>query len=269
MNWNKAKNILILFLLFTSILLSAMLFSSEKKSKQVEPQTVTYALKLLKDKGVKVSPELIPITLGTVPVFESENAVTDYDEFAKRIFPINTKITDNLFTSQDGSIVFNGDSFSINFNNGIDTDTKLKSPSEKAKSYLSTIGIDVFNAEVNTSNNAQGLFTVSFTEILDNKRFFDSQISVNLLGKKIISVNGTWFTKKSTLSNNASLDSAPGLLIKFASENNDFTNLEISSLELGYAINEQGVFHKQSTILPVYQIITTDGRKFFIDARRK
>lgn len=268
MNWNKAKNILILFLLSTSILLSAMLFNSEKKSNQVEPQTVTYALKLLKDKGVSVSPDLIPITLGTVPVFECANVVTDYDEFAMRVFPVNTKVSETLFTSENGSVDFNGDSFSISFTEGITTDEKLKSPSEKAKSYLSTIGIDVMDAKVNTSNNAQGLFTVTFTKILDNKHFFDSIISVSLLGEKIVSVNGAWFTEKNIL-NHAALDSAPGLLIKFASENKEFTNLEISSFELGYAINEQGVFHKQSTILPVYQIITTDGRKFFIDARRK
>lgn len=269
MNWSKAKTILILFLLMTSILLSAMLYSSEINSNHIEPQTVSYAVNLLNEKGVSVSPELIPTELSSVPVFEAENVVSDYYEFARQVFPDCYQVSDVSFSSNNGTIEFNGDNFFISYSSGVDTDKKLKSPSEKAKAYLTTIGIDISGAEIDTSNDSQGLFTVNFTNVLEDKLFFDSKISVTLKGEKITSINGTWFTKTESLSSNAPLDSAPGLLVKFSAENKEFSNLEISHIELGYAVNEQGVFHKQSSILPVYQIITTDGRQFYIDARRR
>ncbi len=269
MIWSKAKTILILFLLMTSILLSAMLYNSEIKSNHIEPQTISYAVNLLKEKGISINPNLIPSELGSVPVFEAKNVVSDYYEFARLVFPDCYQVSDASFASNNGTIEFYGDNFRISFASGVDTDKKLKSPSEKAKAYLSTIGIDTSVAEIDTSNDSQGLFTVNFTNVLEDMLFFDSKISVTLKGEKITSINGTWFTNNESLSSYAPLDSAPGLLVKFSAQNKEFSNLEITHLELGYAINEEGVFHKQSSILPVYQIITTDGRELYIDARRR
>lgn len=269
MNWSRAKSILILFLIFTSLLLSGMLYISNQKSSMIEPQTISYAIQLLEKKGVYILPDLLPNKLYSLSVYEGENVISDYFEFAKTVFPDAEKISEANYSSSIGTIEFVGDNFDIKFLNGLPTDKRLKSPSEKAKNYLSTIGINISDAVVNTTNNSEGLFTVCFTNKLNGYSLFDNQISVTLSGENIIAVNGVWFTKKSLQSSNFTLDSAPGLLLKYTEQNPEFRNTEIIAMEIGYAINEQGVFHKESSILPVYKIVTSDSNEFYIDARHK
>lgn len=269
MNWSRAKSILILFLIFTSLLLSGMLHISNQKSSMIEPQTISYTTQLLEKKGVYISPELLPNKLYSLSVYEGENVISDYFEFAKTVFPDAEKISDTNYNSSMGTIEFFGDKFDIKFSDGLPTDKKLKSPSEKAKNYLSTIGINISDAVINTTNNAEGLFTVCFTNKLNGYSLFDNKISVTLSGENIVAVSGVWFGKKSVQSSNFTLDSAPGLLLKYTEQNPEFRNIEITAIEIGYAINEQGVFHKESSILPVYKIVTSDGNEFYIDARHK
>lgn len=267
MNWNRAKTILIVFLIMTSCLLGYMLINSNSEHGKIRSETIAYTAKLLGERGISVDSSLISDEIKSVSLYEAENVVSDYNEFALKCFSDAKQAQEGYFTSSSGTLSFDGDDFYIHYNVGIDTDNKLKSPSEKAKKYLLSLGIDTNNASVHTSNNGKGVFTVTFTNALDGMSFFDSCIAVSLDGNKIVSASGSWFKKTDILSSSVQLDSVPGLLIKFSSENKVFSNLEISHIELGYAVNEKGVFHKQSTILPVYRITSTDGKVFTIDAR--
>ncbi len=269
MNWSRAKTILIIFLLATCLLLSGMLYNSARKSSQIQPDTIQYATTILKERGITVNPSVIPTNIKAVKIYTADNCISDYADFAKLVFSDCVETNGGEYTSELGTLSFNGDRFTIKYTNGIQTDPKLKSPAEKAKAYLLPLGIDVSDASVNVSNDAQGLFTVSFQNKLDSSQFFDSRIDIELLGEKIVSVDGVWFQKNDTPPTSVMLDSAPGLLVKFASVTPEFSNIEITSLTFGYAINEKGVYHKETTVLPVYQLVTADNQIFYIDARGK
>lgn len=259
MNWSKAKTIMILFLLCTNLFLLSTLINAEYRQKRVAPEIIDAAAVLLENRGIRIDKKIIPSAIGTEKLFTVENVISDYESFTSTV---------NTHTDNSAEISFCGDMFDIKAD-GIETDRRLKSPADKARAFLSSLGIDASKASIEVDNNSDGIFTVRFTKIIADKPFFDCSISVELLGTKIISVRGKWYNKLDTVSaSNSALKSVPGLLVEFSASNPELHGSEITSLRLGYAISEENVFHKQATIIPVYEIATDNGGKYFIDARR-
>ena len=269
MNWSKAKTILIIFLLFTTLLLSTMLHTSNSKRRTISDDTVTNSIKILSDRGVKIEPSLIPKRLESATIYTVENALIDQKEFVKSALGENFTFENDIYTSPLGTLLFWGDRFSVTYPDGIDTDKALKSPAEKARAYLMTLGLDLYKTDVIVKNDATGTFTVAFSSKLDNLPFFDRSIKCTLKGEKLIGAEGSWFYNEEYSPTQVSLDSVASLLIKYSSENKLFSNIEINKITLGYAINENNIYHKKATVLPVYQIETADNKVFYIDARQK
>ena len=269
MNWSKAKTILIIFLLCTSFILSYMLIGSKEKSMTINPQTVEHTINLLEKRGVKLSGDLISKRISNELIYNVENVISDYASFAETVFPSCIPSENDFYTAHDGigTINFFADRFNIKFPNGYPTSHKLKSPSDKARAYLLAIGIDVGDAHVSVENDAEGIFTVSFTNKLGKFQFFDCNIKAVLKGENIINVSGTWFNQLDISPAQSGLKPLTSLLIDYSAHTKSFTNIEITDINFGYSINEFGVYHKQSTVSPIYQIVTSDGKLFYIDAR--
>jgi len=269
MNWGKAKTILIIFLLFTTLLLSAMLHTSNSKRNTISDDTVNNAIKILSQRNITIEPSLIPKSLESAPIYTVENALIDQKAFVKAALGEKFTFDNNLYTSEKGTLAFWGDRFSVTYPNGLETDSALKSPAEKARAYLLTLGLDLYKTDVLVENDATGVFTVSFSSKLDKLPFFDRSIKCTLRGERLIGAEGSWFYNEEFSPSQASLDSVPSLLIKYLNENTAFSNIEITKLTLGYAINENSIYHKKATVLPVYQLETADNKVFYIDARQK
>lgn len=269
MNWSRAKSILIVFLLCTSIVLSYSLISSREKSRTINPQTIEHTINLLELRGITVSSNLIADKISSERIYNVENVIADYKTFAETVFPGCTPGENNFYYSNDGTaeINFFADRFKVTFKNGYPTSHKLKSPSDKARAYLISIGIDVGDSKVTVANDAEGIFTVSFTNTLGSHPFFDCNIQAVLKGENLMSVSGTWFKELEILPSASELKPLTSLLTDYSSHNKEFTGIEIADITLGYSINEHGVYHKQSTVSPIYQVITTEGKIFYIDAR--
>ena len=260
MNWSKAKTIMILFLLCTNIFLLSILIGTAYKQQRVSPEIIDSAVTLLSSRGIDIDKRIIPSAIGDEKLFTVENIIADYESFARTVRGYNNDAAE---------ITFNGDIFDIKFINGIETDPKLKSPADKARAYLSSLGIDTKKSSVVVDNNSDDIFTVCFTKTIAGKPFFDCSVLVELKGTKIISVRGRWFNKLDTVStSNPALESVPGLLVEFSISSPELSGSKITGLNLGYAINEENVFHKQATIIPVYEITTDSENKYYIDARR-
>ncbi len=269
MNWNKAKSILIVFLLCTSLILSYMLISAKEKSMAINPKTVEHTINLLSEKGITVSSDQISKRISTELIYNVENVISDYAAFAEKVFPACTPGENNSYISEDGSgkINFFADRFNITYYDGYPTSHRLKSPADKAREYLLSIGIDVGDAEITTANDSEGIFTVSFTNLLGKHPFFDCNIKAVLKGENLMSISGTWFDEVDILPAQSELKPLTSLLIDYSAHTADFRNIEIADITFGYSINEYGVYHKQSTVSPIYQIISTNGKIFYVDAR--
>ena len=269
MNWGKAKTILIVFLLFTTVVLYLMLYTSNSKRNVISDETVTNSITILNQRGIKLEPSLIPKKLDSAPIYTVENALIDQESFVASALGEDFSFENDIYTSKNGTLAFWGDRFSVTYPNGLDTDKALKSPAEKARAYLLTLGLDLYETDVVVKNDAKGTFTVTFSKKLDKLPFFDRSIKCTLKGEKITGAEGSWFYNEEYSPTQASLDSVPSLLIKYSSENKSFTNIEINKITLGYAINENSVYHKKATVLPVYQVETKDNKVFYIDARER
>ncbi len=269
MNWGKAKTILIIFLMFTTVLLSIMLHTSNSKRNTISDDTVTNSIKILNDRGIKIEQSLIPKKLESAPIYTVENALVDQKAFVKSALGDSFTFENDIYTSPNGTLAFWGDRFSVTYQNGLDTDKALKSPAEKARAYLLTLGLDLYETDVLVKNDATGTFTVTFSSKLNKLPFFDRSITCTLKGEKLIGAEGSWFYNEEFSPTQASIDSLPSLLIKYSNENKAFTNIEIKKITLGYAINENNIYHKKATVLPVYQVETADNKTFYIDAREK
>lgn len=265
-NNQRAKTILIVFFMLTNMCLLTMLLHSYNTYRRVPDDVIKTASELLNERGIIIDKELIPTSISIQKQVLVENIITSYDDFAKTILGENIQKKDNIFFSGIGEVSFDGDKFFIKYNNGYETNEKKKSPSDKAEFYLNSIGINTKNSDIYSSNNDQGVFTVIFTKMLYGKPFFDCSIQVDIVGTKITRISGCWFNKYST---EAAQPTKPvsGLLVSYSARNIDFTNVKIISLKSGYAINENGVFHKQAVLLPVYEITTDKYNKIYIDAR--
>lgn len=269
MNWSKAKTILILFLLCTNIFLLSIIINSYHKRTKVPEEVINSTVALLNGRNIKIDSSLIPAVINDEKIFSVENVISDYESFARLALKNDITPTDNGFSSDNASIKYKGDRFYISFTEGIDTPDELKSPADKAKAYLKGIGIEPKNAEITVTNDANGVFTVAFTQVIDNKPFFDCKVSVELDKTKIMAVYGCWFTKDEDSGTPSTLESVPGLLVKFSAQNPDLADGTILKLKSGYAVdeNESGIFHKQTMIIPVLEITMSDENKYYIDAR--
>lgn len=268
MQWSRAKTILIVFLLCTNVFLLSILLTSHYKRVRVPDDVIESCVALLQKRGIEIDERLIPKTVGSAKQYTVRNVIENYEDFAHMILGSQTEPTENGFKTADASISYSGDNFKIEYPNGCATNDRLTSPSEKVRDYLDEHGIDVKGAEVRVSNDSSGIFTVTFTKKLAGEELFDCSIGARLDGKKIISVEGCWFKEEST-GTEYELESAPGLLVEFAASGSMGAGGRISTLRRGYCVNEDGVYHMQSTVVPVYEITTDDGRSFFVDARSK
>ena len=270
MNWSRAKNILIIFLLCTSVFMLMVIFRSEYKRTKVPEAVINSAVSLLLTNDIQINPSLISNQTSAQKIYSVENMITDYHEFATLVLDGELIPTDTGYSGKDSLINYNGDYFEIIFTNGVETSSNLKSPSEKAKSLLQSFGIDVSDSKVEVNNDAKGIFTVSYIQSIDKLPFFDCKLSVELDKSKIISIRGSWF-KNYTPETSAVLESIPGLLVRAATTNSDLHGKEITSLEIGYAVDESdtGIYHKQTTIIPMLAIKTSDNSTYYIDARDK
>ena len=266
MNNSRAKTILIVFFLLTNIILLSMLISSYMEYIQIPDKTLDTTVQLLSEKGITIDKSLIPDSIGNDKLITVNNVIDTYENFARNVLSENHTIEDGVFKNEKATINYYGDRFRITFNEGLDTSEKDRSPADKASSYLKSIGIDTGSAKISSSNNSEGLFTVQFSKAFYNKPFFDSIVTVEIMGTKIISVHGSWFEKEDAVQA-VNLSSAPSLLVSFFSKNPSISDTTITNIQNGYAICENGIFHKQVTLIPVYEVTTDHFGKFYIDAR--
>ena len=266
MNNSRAKTILIIFFMLTNMCLLTLLLHSYNTYRSVPEEVINTTVELLHERGISIDKELVPKSIGIQKQILVENIITTHDDFAVNLLGENTKKNDVGYYSETGQLSFTGDKFHLKYKEGYETNKKMKSPADKAKDYLKTMGISTKGAAISSSNNDKGIFSVIFTKMLHGKPFFDCNIKINIAGTKIVEVTGSWYNKISTDANQLT-KSASGLLVNYTAKNPEFTNVKITNLKPGYAINEDGVFHKQAVLLPVYEITTDNNKKIYIDAR--
>lgn len=266
MNNARAKTILIVFFLLTNLCLFILLMNSYSNYIRVPEEIITTTVNLLLERGIDIDSSLFPSKIGKQKQIVVNNVIETYEDFAKLILMEEPIIENGVFKTDTASVNFYGDRFRITYHNGLETSTKDRSPADKVRTFLSAAGIDTDGASVSSDNNAEGIFTVTFRKAFYKKPFFDCVVTAELKGTKIMTVHGSWFNKEE-VKKTLLLSPVTSLLVNYSAKNPGFRDVRITSLKPGYAICENGVFHKQVTLIPVYEVTADNKDTFYIDAR--
>lgn len=273
MDWYKAKTILIVFLVVVNIALFTYLIMDSHSSKNTDNRVLDITVSLLEENGISVERKLLteleaPDYVKNIYV---ENVIDGFAEFAKRILGDGVEGENQVYSSELGTIRFEGDYFYADAARGkvfksISALTQ-KSIENDAKKYLSSIGIDIDSREYVTSV-ADDLSSVTFNAKINDIPVFGSYIIVELSKNGIIGLGGAVFEEQSKTAPDIELKSISGILI-------DYMNLKanakkphtISDISFGYALSESEQYHESFELTPVWRITDSNGFKENIDAR--
>lgn len=267
MLWSRAKTIMIIFLLCINILLLNVLLISEHKRKRIPDDVIVSCAEILGRRGIEIDTQIIPKYAETAHQYTVANHITDYETFAKKVLGEGIAKTEDGYATENAEISFCGDVFRIKFYDGFETGDKHRAPAEKLRAYLARTGIDASDTTAEVTNDANGIFTVTLEKEIGGAPLFDCKITADFSGRKITEIYGSWFEEISGNAATYETESAPGLLVGYASSGGLSAGTRIIGVKFGYRVNEDGVYHMQSTLTPVYELLAESGEKFYIDAR--
>ena len=265
MNWSRAKTILIFMFLATAIFQSFVLYNSERKTKNISPEIITACTELLDKNQISVKTEIIPKRNYSLPYIEADNAISDYQEFAKLVLGQDAKKTEeNTYSSPSGTVTFSGNSFNI-IASGLPTAIKNElSAVSKSKELLDSLGFDLNSAKETVKKNANG-FDITYSSHIGDTPVADSTITVSIQNSEIKSISGKWFniTEKYGSVKLKSITSVLIDLIKADIEK----PAKITEISLGYIIPENNSYQKSASLVPVWRLSFENGQTLSIDAR--
>ena len=196
MNWSRAKTILIFLFLCTALFQFFVIFTTGNTA-DVSDEVIASSAEILSHNKISIDTEIVPKKNYTIYGVDADNAVWDYDEFAKIILGDNmTKTDDVTFASDKGNLSFSGNNFEFTAKEGI----PLTSP-VYAKKFLKDLGLDMDHANESTKESGNTK-TLTFTNSIGEFPLFNSQIDMEISKDKITKISGIWFNhaeKKASL----------------------------------------------------------------------
>ena len=267
MNWGRIKTILIILFLFTDSFLALSLFSSNQKEIKVSSEVIDASCEILEKHSISIDKSIIPSKIPSAPILQANNAITSYDEFAKKMLGDDFTVSENSYTSNRAELTFMGDTFTFNSSEKPSaTENITQNNLQKAVfSRLETLGFDMSDAEAVSVSIKNGVCTMKILDYYNKLPVFSSELSVVATANDIISLSGCWYNRKSSGQSNI-LKSTAAILVDFSAKFDGEKPAKISSVELGYSIFDSEVYHKSASLIPVNKIVI-DEADYFMDAR--
>ena len=268
MNWSRIKTILIILFLLTDIFLAASIFISEKKETEISPEVLDAATEILNSHNISLDKSTVLPKVSSVPVLQADNAVTDYEAFAKLILGDSCKLSgDNTYSSEKGVVFFYGDSFSFKANGAAASGSMTQKAAQKAAfSFLKALGFNMSGAKVVAQSENGGIWSFNICDFSERRPIFSSNISVAVSADGINSVSGSWFNRRD-VRELTGIKSITGLLIDFAAEYHGVSPAKITAVELGYSVFDNENYHKSASLIPVTKITVNGTEAYFMDSR--
>lgn len=270
MNWSRVKTILIILFLCTDIFLLAIYMTSRYSATTISKEMIENTVAALKNNNITINPDIIPRKNQHMAYAEAENAISDYESFAKKLLGDELKPIDYGYSSDYGTVTFYGDRFNYKKNpvSFVLTDSITIDNEQTAKDVASTdlkqLGFNVSKANISASEKEDN-FKVVFKNTANELPIFNSCVTVELSRYGVTSISGIWFNQNSNTGDDTELKKVTSALIEFIPQLPD--GGEIVKLQMGYNIFDKESFHKSATLIPVWHITCKDGKTYLLDAR--
>lgn len=252
MNWPKIKTVLICLFLVIDLFLAGWDISQRHGKNSVSEEVIENTVKLLEDRTIKVSPNLIRRSLPKMGAVTAKNPMSDEAEFIGKILGSGYAKEDNRFYIPGKEVVIDANGFKI-------SEEKTLNSLEEAKKWLEGNGFDL-SGTVET----EYMGSYVFRTVYDGFELFGSNITVTCEEKTAVAEGSFFYVSESVRESGEILHVTSVLpyLISDGAENSEITNITP-----GYMCMSAGdVRFSEASASPVYRIILSDGREFFYDA---
>ena len=256
MNWPRVKTILIfLFLLVDIILLASIIIPSAGLSR-IPQETIKNTAEVLKQRGIEISPEIIPARRESMGIIELYNIWADKPTLAERLIGENRTEDGKAFKNGTKTLTLQADSFSYE-----------NTAAEKTVAHeLIEMGIDV-----RENLYEEGESSLRSWQTIDGKKLFESEIYASQTDSAV-TVSGYWiFSDRENgiiINTPDTLLDVTGVLIDFINNPLREAEVTITSVETGYSAGTayRDTTHKLVSLSPAYKISTDTGAYYMYDA---
>jgi len=275
MNWSKAKSILIVFFLLMNIILLCNIVYSTGKATIITPEILSSTVEVLKKNDITINPDIIPTKSHSLAYVEAKNIIVSGGDFAAQILGSDfSKKSDILFESKSCTLELEGDYFTLicktpqfgELTEGINAENAEK----KALAMLHEYGIDLGRYTTQISE-ADGKFTVLFTKKIGASTVFDAKIKMIISPDGLDKIWGKWFNEVTSVNpfgQKTELDSITSTLVEFIlNEERPKTPIAISSLDLGYSVAGDNLYHASVVLTPSWEITLSDNSSYIVNAQ--
>ncbi len=253
MNWPKMKTALIMMFLVIDLFLMVWNVSLHKESLAVEKNTVENTIKLLSDRGIEVSEDLIQPEIPEIGSVTVKNSMANQAEFLSDILGQGYLKEGNRFYTESREVLIKSNSFEIREKKEIES-------LDEAEKWLSSMGFDLKDTVRTKYKNGY-----IFRTMHKGFEVFKSRITVENKDGQAHAEGSLFYIAEADKGKSENIH-VISVLPKLIKEN--VGGQRITSVTTGYLpVIDEGVF-SESKAGAVYRILLSDGREFYYSAEK-
>ena len=273
MNWSKSKTIFILLFILIDLSLMGYLAFDRITDRLIPRSAVEQVCLYLENHQVHLDAKLLPRWTPKVRNLEFTNILdkdlpflkqfeTDIEELGQIEGELKLEkgersiiIQENNFDYRD---LLNPNEYSVASANTL----------KYLKSYLTSLGFDVRQAEVQLTDEGEGLVTYRFTQAAEGLSVDDITVDVSLSASGEVRAQGIWLNPVDAPNEykKALVRPITGTLVEFSRKID--REATITDIAIKYRVDETKSYHKTFTAVAVWRIGISDGTYYYHNARQ-
>ncbi len=256
MNWPRVKTILIFLFLAVDIMLLASIIIPSVALSRIPQETIRNTAQVLQQRGIEISPEIIPARRESMGVVELYNIWPDRDALATLLIGEAHTVDKTVYKNDTKTLVLQEKGFSY----------ENISAAKTVAHELIDMGIDV-----RENFYEEGESSIRSWQTIDGKKLFESEIYAAQTDSAV-SISGYWIfsnrEKGIIINTPGTLLDVTGVLIDFINNPLRESKVKITSIETGYSTGTayRDTSHKLVSASPAYKINTNTGAYYMYDA---
>lgn len=280
MDWSKAKNILIIGLIFANVILlgynSVNYYNTKDHSSSQE--FIEEVVKILGKNGIKIEAH-IPRNKMSLPSllveFESYTRSDLNDRFfnSKGISETPTNQFTKISDEDELISLLNSRRIIYEYTGEVKGTTKDFSEAKQiAKEFLLNHKFDIQNTKITSARVEDGVYYINFSKLYDGVVLERSYTNFVIQGDKVISMDRLWLNVIDKSDNSLNLTPSPKALLAL-SNNGEYQNRTITSIDECFYFDpeEQGYVEditkaSEGRAIPAWRIQFDDGENVVIES---
>ena len=250
MEWSRVKSILICMFAVVNVFLLFTYVKGTSPGNFISDTTVDNTVEILRNNGVTIDKNIIPVNTDTVRMFDFENKYAS----AADVLP--------------QAALIDSDSFEYILPEKAHEGLSEKEAEMYAEIELKNLGLlPEFKYITDVHTKEQGGYTVTLYPSYEKKKVVDVKLVFEILDNGMAVITGhNWLQDRITNSGVIGATPVTEVLIKFAVDG-DRQQCEITDIDIAYYIGSRAGKNIKITALPVWALHTADGETFYYDVR--